>query len=139
MVYEYMYNEPLFGRFIVFCFSKGYSQLRRSQRALLQTEGTHSDLICQITYIVLAVITVLFAISCIILIAVFFSSTGLVVNYLEKQPGGENASTSSIPNAARALYSHLTSFLDNGISGGQEMTNTTVYEFIALVEVSYTL
>ncbi len=120
----------------MFYFSKGNSQLRRSQRALLQTEGTHSDRICQMTYIALAVITILFAISCIILIAVYFSSTGIVVSYLEKHPGGENASTSSIPNAARTLYAHLKMFLDNGISGGQEMTNATVFEFIGLVEVS---
>ncbi len=106
---------------------------------MLQKEGTHSGLICQITYIVLAVITSLFAIACIILIAVYFSSTGLIVNYLEKHPSGENASTSSLPNGVRALADHLTNFIDTGIAGGQEMTNTTVHEFIALVEVSFTL
>lgn len=106
-----------------------YSDLSSVQRALLKktSNSLKGNLICRVIYWALLVIAVAFGVTCIILIGVYFGSTGLVLSYLQNHntttTSDENASLSS---GIQALTNHLEKFVGTGISEGKITTNETI-------------
>ncbi len=80
---------------------------------------------------------ILFAITCAIMIAIYFTTAGMLVSYLERHPNSGNLSMDSIPDGLYSLSTHITHFLDDGITTGQVLTNTTIGQFVRGTEVHW--
>ncbi len=86
-------------------------------------------------YIILFILCILFAVTCAIMIAIYFVTAGILVNFLEKHPHAGNMSADSIPDGLTSFTKHMNNFMDNGISTGQGLTNTSLRTFVDETEV----
>ncbi|VDK40862.1 unnamed protein product, partial [Taenia asiatica] len=102
------------------------------QMALLRSKFTNKQFILRIVYIVVLVLALVFLAASIILLIVYFSSTGLVASYLETnpQPSVGNQTPASLPDGLRATILHASSFVGKGITEGRVLTNTTLHGFV---------
>ncbi len=58
-------------------------------------------------YIILFTLCVLFAVTCAIMIAIYFVTAGILVSYLETHPSAGNMSIDSIPDGLTSLTAHM--------------------------------
>ena len=113
--------------------------LNRLQTAALHSNFENKDLVCRIAYIALLSIAVLFLAASVILLAVYFSSAGLVISYFESQPQSmqpQNGSLPSLPDGLTYTAKYATEFFTTGIKSGRVLTNESVNEFVDSTMVS---
>ncbi len=111
--------------------------LAKLQNVSLNAESSHSNIVCRVMYIILFILCILFAVTCAIMIAIYFVTAGILVNFLEKHPHAGNMSVDSIPDGLTSFTTHMDHFMEDGVSTGQDLTNTSLFNFVASTEVRF--
>ncbi|VDK46398.1 unnamed protein product [Taenia asiatica] len=109
-----------------------HNSMNALQMVLLRSKFTNKQFILRVVHTVVLILTLVFLAASIILLIVYFSSTGLVVAYLETnpQPSVGNQTPVSLPDGLRATVVLASSFVHKGISGGRALTSTTIHDFL---------
>ncbi|VDK22266.1 unnamed protein product [Taenia asiatica] len=116
------------------CYKKrdSHGSMNALQIAVLRSEFANKQFILRIAYIVALGLTLVFLAISIILLIVYFSSTGLVVSYLETNPhpAAVNQTSVSLPYGLKSTISHASSFVSIAITKGRVLTNSTIHDFV---------
>ena len=87
-----------------------------------------------ITYITMLLVAFLLVAVMVILVAVYFTSAGLVYAYIQEHPQHKYT---SLPVGLKATLNHMNSFFHGGIKHGRQLTNTSVESFNNQLKVSH--
>ncbi|KAL5962658.1 hypothetical protein TSMEX_009605 [Taenia solium] len=109
-----------------------HNAMNAPQMALLRSNSTNKQFTYRVIYIVLLVLTLVFLATSIILLIVYFSSTGLVLSYLQANPQPSVGNQTPVPllDGLHATVLHASSFVHKGIAEGRVLTNRTLHDFV---------
>ena len=104
----------------------------------MDSDFKHKSHVCRITYITMLAIAILFMVSSVVLLAVYFSSAGLIVSYIQTNPQS-NGGVVSLTGGLTSAVEYLSEFFKTGIAGGRKLTGDSINGFISNTTVSITV